>query len=181
MKSAKVVKRISIFMVLVMMFSSLSVIAFASENNNLSFGDVLYSENGITVFYGNPNENLEGAQLVEKQNTRGMQYDQSWVAANSSADRTISIPASSSNSITYYTVRQETDGNVSSSYVYVFRPDGTACLTWNMGSSYNEISNRVVGTSSSPNSTYTWTNGIFSLRWKVTTGSNPARINLWVW
>ena len=174
--------RLSCLLAIMIVFS-MNTIAFASENETPSkqFGDVLYVDDGITVFYGNPHENEEAAKAVESQSARSLQHNQVWIDANTSADRTISIPASSSSPITYYTIRQETTAPLESSHVYVFRPDGSTGFVWQMNNTTHEIKDRVVGTKVLPNKAYAWTSGSLKLRWKVETGNSGARMNLWVW
>lgn len=64
----KTFKMLSLVLAVVMIFS-MSTVAFAAEaestDNVAEFGDILYSDDGVTVFYGNPNENIE---LAEHQN-----------------------------------------------------------------------------------------------------------------
>lgn len=182
MKVRNFKKRISLLLAVIIAFSMVNI-AFAAEDeiSSKQFGDILYSDNGITVFYGNPHENEEAAKAVETQAVRSLQYDQIWIDANTSADETISIPASSSNSITYYTIRQETTSALQSSHVFVFRPDGSTGFIWEMSNNTQEIADRVVGTTTLPNNTYTWTSGSLKLRWKVETGNSGARMNLWAW
>lgn len=104
-----------------------------------------------------------------------------WVDSYSSADKTISISASSSYSLTYYTIGQVTTSPLQSSHVYVYRPDGTVGFIWEMDKETQEIGGRVIGTSVLPNKPYEWTYGTLDLRWKVETGASGARMNFWAW
>lgn len=110
----KTFKMLSLVLAVVMIFS-MSTVAFAAEaestDNVAEFGDILYSDDGVTVFYGNPNENIELAEQVEAQ-ARSLQYDYAWVDANTYTTRYISIPASTANPLTYYTIKQEADSLV---------------------------------------------------------------------
>lgn len=192
MKHKNFIVRFSFLLAVVMLFSSLSTVAFAAEANDESakFGDILYVDEGVTVFYGNPYESEETAQaaeVVEQQATRALQHDYIWVDANTIDDKRISIPASTTNPITYFTVRQESSGSVPRSYVYVYRPDstGSTCLILDWcGQKTVESANNVVSTRvlvNEYNNVYTWTSGQLSLRWDVETGNSGARMNLWVW
>lgn len=172
---------VALFSAAMMLFASSSV-AFASEADaQHEFGDVLYSDNGITVFYGNPYENEEAAEAAEAKATRSLKYTQQWVDANTSSDKRIIISASSSNPLTYYTIKQETTSPLRRSYVYVYRPDGSVGFIWQMNSGNQEIKDRVIGTRVLPNKAYAWTSGYLQLRWDVETGSSGARMNLWAW
>ena len=192
MKHKNFIVRFSFILAVVMLFTSLSTVAFAAEANDESakFGDILYVDEGVTVFYGNPYENEETAleaKAIEQEATRALQHNYAWVNANTIADKRISIPASTTNPITYFTVRQESSGSVPRSYVYVYRPDstGSVCLILNWcGQSTVESPDNVVSTRVLVNeirNEYTWTSGQLSLRWDVETGNSGARMNLWVW
>lgn len=186
MRVRKFKVQISLLLSVIMIFS-MNAVAFASEahmstkTSSKQFGDILYSDDGVTVFYGNPNENKVTAKTIEEQVIRGLQYDQVWINAHRSEDVMISIEASSSDPITYYTIRQETTSPLQSSYVYVIRPDGSTGFVWEMDSTTQEIKDRVVGIRENSNKAYTWTSGWLDLRWKVETGDSGARMNLWVW
>lgn len=193
MKHKNFIVRFSFILAVVMLFTSLSTVAFAAEVNDESakFGDILYVDEGVTVFYGNPHENEESAQsakIIEQNATRALQHNYIWMDANTSnGNKRMSIPASISNPITYFTVRQEASGNVPRSYVYVYRPDtnGSTCLILNLsGKSTVESANNVVSTvtqANEYNNVYTWTSGLLTVRWDVQTGNSGARLNLWVW
>ena len=192
MKHKKIIVRFSFLLAVIMLFTSFSTVAFAAETNEntAKFGDILYVDEGVTVFWGNPYESKEAtleAKAIEEKATRAMQYSDILVDANTIADKRISIPATTSNSITYFTVRQESSASVPRSYIYVYRPDenGSVCLILNWGGQKTiEAANKVVSTTTlalEGNSPYTWTSGKLSLRWDVETGSSGARINLWVW
>lgn len=123
---------LSVFVAILMTFSTASVV-FAAEvfDTSSQFGDILYSNEGITVFYGNPADNEELAKKIENQYTRSLMYDYIWVDAYTTATRYAYITASSSNPITYFTVRQESDSEVTRSRVRVTRPgdDGTCSVS----------------------------------------------------
>lgn len=182
-------KKLSLVLAVIMLFST-STLAFAAEpsENDLQFGDILYSGDGITVFYGNPNENYELAEQVEEQAARSLQHDYIWVDANTSATRYAYIDASPNNPITYFTVRQEASSAVERSRVLVTRPndDGTCYFSDWDGLKNKEVADLVISTSvlwNEPfgNDRYTWTSGTLTLKWTVTTGNSGARMNLWAW
>lgn len=175
----------SLLLTVFIIFSSISVV-FAVEIDETEkalkhFGKILSVNNGVTVFYGNPYENEAEAKAIEAKAARSLQYDQVWVDAYHSSNEFINIPASSSNPITYYTIRQETTSPLHSSNVYVSRPDGTTGFIWEMSNTTQEIADRRVGTKIEPNRAYAWTYGTLKLRWQVETGASGARMNLWVW
>lgn len=160
--------------------SSLCVSA-AEDTTKPEFGDILYSENGITVFYGNPYENKEEAKKVEEQAVRGPAYNTIWVDAHTKKNESISISASSSYPLTYYTVGQVTTSPLLRSYVYVYRPDGSVGFIWKMSSETQEIGGRKIGSKVLPDDAVTWTSGRLKLRWDVETGDSGARMNFWAW
>ena len=80
MKHKNFIVRFSFILAVVMLFTSLSTVAFAAEVNDESakFGDILYVDEGVTVFYGNPHENEESAQsakIIEQNATRALQHN----------------------------------------------------------------------------------------------------------
>ena len=161
---------------------SSSAVAYAAEDETApEFGDILYSDNGVTVFYGNPYENKEEAKQVEAQVARGPAYNTQWVDAHSSSDKRIGIRASSSYPLTYYTIGQVTTSPLKRSYVYVYRPDGSVGFIWQMNSGTQEIGGRKIGSTDLPNGAVTWTSGELQLRRDVETGDSGARINFWAW
>lgn len=184
MKTKNFKMRLSVLLAAVMIFAFNSV-AFAAEPETVSkekkFGDVLYSDDGVVVFYGNPNDNEVVAEEIEAKANRSLRHDQAWVDAYTSAYKTIKIAASSSNPITYYTVRQESAGGVEKSTISVLRPDGTTTFIWDMGSGYKEVADRVVGASNNTSAAIAWTYGYLTLNWNVETNGAGARMNLWVW
>lgn len=178
----------SLFIAILMIFSTMSV-AFAAEapDTTSEFGDVLYSGDGITVFYGNPADNEELAEEIETQYTRSLQYDNVWVDAYTSGTRYAYITASSSNPITYFNIKQESNSAVPYSRVTVTRPtgDGTCYYSnWDGYSTY-QTSDMVISTSTLWNQPffeeYEWTTGTLKLTWNVETGSSGARMCLWAW
>lgn len=179
----KTLKAPFILLFAVMQIFSTVSISFAAEEENPTwqFGDVLYADENIAVFYGNPYEDENATRTVETHATYGLEYDQIWANSYTSKNQTISIPASSNNPLTYFTATQETDGDVQKSIIYVFRPDGSTCFIWDMGDSYFEARDRVIGAKVLPSKAYAWTSGSLTLRWNVETGSNGARMNLWAW
>ena len=165
-----------------LLLGSSSVVAFAAEDTTEpKFGDILCSEGGITVFYGNPYENAEEARAVEEKATRGPAYNTIWVDPYTATIESISIPASPSYSLTYYTIGQVTTDPLQRSYVYVYRPDGTVGFIWEMDSGTQEIGGRKIGTKVLPSSAYAWTSGELTLTWDVETGASGARMNFWAW
>lgn len=186
MKHTKFSVRLSSLLLAIIIIFASSSMVFASEVDSTKtslkqFGEILYVDNGVTVFYGNPYENELSAKAIEAKVTRSLRHDQVWVDAYHSSNEFINIPASSSNPITYYTIRQETSSPLHSSNVYVFRPDGTTGFIWEMSNTTQEIADRRVGTKVEPNRAYAWTYGTLTLRWQVETGASGARMNLWVW
>ena len=190
MKNKTFLVRFSFILAVVMLVTSLSTVAFAAETNSdvSEFGDIIYVDEGVTVFYGNPYESEESeqaAKLAEQMATRALRHDYIWVDAYTDLTDTISIPASTSNPITYFTVRQESSISVPRSYVYVYRPDGSTCMILDLcGKSTIESADNVVSTTLLANeirNEYTWNSGQLSLRWDVETRGSGARINLWVW
>lgn len=183
MKGKNFKLRLGALLVAIMLFmSSSSIVAFAAgDKTEPEFGDVLYSENGITVFYGNPYENREAARAVEEQAARGPAYNTIWVDAYTASNKEISIQASSSYTLTYYTIGQVTTSPLERSYVYVYRPDGSVGFIWEMNSGTQEIGGRTIGTRVQPNTPYAWSSGELTLRWDVETGASGARINFWAW
>ena len=189
MKFKNIKVQISLLLAVIMLFS-MSTVAFAAENtdNESHFGDILYSDNGITVFYGNPNENEELAEEVEAQSARSLQYDNIWVDANTTATRYAYIDATASNPLTYYTVRQEATSPVTRSRIIITRPNNDdTCFfeDWDGLSTY-EKADQIISTSvlcKEPGNMkkYAWTSGTLTLKWMVTTGNSGARMNLWAW
>lgn len=180
---------IALLVAVIMTFASVSV-AFAADTSNSSanFGDVLYADEGITVFYGNPTENEELAKEVEAQYSRSLQYSYIWVDANKSATRYCYITASSSNPITYFTIRQESNSSVPRSRILVTRPQNNGTCYYSVwdGAATKEVSDLVISTNVLWNepfgfNKYTWTSGTLTLRWDVQTGSSGARMCLWAW
>ena len=181
--------KLSLLLAVIMLFS-LNTVAFAAETSDSSseFGDILYADNGITVFYGNPEENKELAEEIEEKATRSLQYDNIWVDAHTSVVRYAYITASSSNPITYFTVRQEATSPVEYSQVVVTRPNNDGICygaTWS-GLKNNKVSDLVISTSvlwDEPfgGNVYTHTSGTLTLKWNITTGDSGARMNLWAW
>lgn len=175
----------------VAMLTSVNTVAFAMDaeptDNVAEFGDILYSDNGITVFYGNPSENEELAEQIEAQATSSLQYDNIWVNAYTTTTRYAYINATTSNPLTYYTVRQEANSPVESSWVTVKRPtnDGYCFMVSWDGKTTVESADNIISTStlwnSAFNKKYAWTTGTLTLTWAVTTGSSGARMNLWAW
>lgn len=180
MKCKNLKTRFGAFLVAASLLAT-SVTVNAAPQEQPQFGDILYSDDGVTVFYGNPYKNKEEAQKIEEAVARGPAYSQQWIDANTSADKRISIPASSSYPLTYYTIKQETTSFVKRSYVYVYRPDGSVGFIWEMDSGTQEIRDRVIGSRTLPNSPVTYTSGSLELRWDVETGDSGARMNLWAW
>lgn len=184
----KTFKMLSLVLAVVMIFS-MSTVAFAAEaestDNVAEFGDILYSDDGVTVFYGNPNENIELAEQVEAQ-ARSLQYDYAWVDANTYTTRYISIPASTANPLTYYTIKQEADSLVLVSDISVQRPmnDGY-CLTLNWDeTTYMAAEDCTISSSTmwgEWNPAYAWTEGTLDITWTVQTGSSGARLCVWAW
>lgn len=181
---------LSLFISVIMILSTTSV-AFAADtpDSKLEFGDVICSENGITVFYGNPADNEELAKEIEEQYAaRSLQYDNSWVNANTSTTRYLYITASASNPITYFNIKQESTSAVPRSRVTVQRPNNDGiCYTssWNGRSTY-QTSDLVISSSTLANepfglNKYTWKSGTLKLTWTVETGSSGARMCLWAW
>lgn len=173
------------------MLASVNTVAFAADiepnKNVMEFGDILYADNGITVFYGNPNEDEELAERIETQAARSLQYDNIWVDAHTTRSRTAYIYATSSNPLTYYTVRQEANSPVESSWVTIERPtnDGFCFMVSWDGRTTVESADNIISTSTLYNSAfnkkYAWTTGALTLNWSVTTGDSGARMNLWAW
>lgn len=183
-------KLISLVLAVVMLFS-MSIVAFATETKSTDdvaeFGDILYSDDGITVFYGNPSENEELAEQIEAEASRSLQYNNIWVDANTSTTRTMSIQATTSNPLTYFTVKQEAESPVISSRVVVKRPTGDGeCLVayWNERADA-ESNDNVISTSTLwdqwPFDKYEWTTGYLTATWYVTTGDSGARLCMWAW
>lgn len=186
-----VVSKVASLVLTATMLTSTSSVAFAADvdltHDANEFGDVLYSSNGITVFYGNPSENEELARQIESQATRSLQYDNVWVDAYTSTTGYAYINATSSNPLTYYTVRQEASSPVESSWVTIMRPtnDGYCFMASWDGLTTVESADNIISTStlwnSAFNKKYSWTTGTLTLTWSVTTGSSGARMNLWAW
>lgn len=180
---------ISLIISVIMIFSTASI-AFAadSSHSNLEFGDVICSEDGITVFYGNPADNEELAKKIEEQHVaRSLQYDNSWVDANTSTTRYLYITASSSNPITYFNIKQESTSAVPRSRVTVQRPNNDGiCYTasWNGRSTY-QTEDLIISSSTLWDQPffekYTWKSGTLKLTWTVETGNSGARMCLWAW
>jgi len=179
---------VSLFIAILMIFSTMSV-AFAAESPDTvtEFGDVLYSGEGITVFYGNPSENEELAEEIENQYARSLQYDYAWVDAYDSGTYYAYITASTSNPITYFNIKQESNSAVPYSRVTVTRPtnDGRCYYSVWDGRSEYQTEDMVISTSTLWNqgflSAYKWTTGTLTLRWDVEAGSSGARMCLWAW
>lgn len=174
----------------VAMITSFTSVAYAEEtektNTVTQFGDVLYADNGITVFYGNPSENEELAEQIEAQAARSLQYDNIWVNAHTTTSRSAYITATTSNPLTYYTVRQEANSPVEYSWVTVKRPtnDGYCFMVNWEGKTTVESADNIISTSTlwnAFNKKYKWTTGTLTLDWSVTTGDSGARMNLWAW
>ena len=180
---------LSLFVAILMAFSTAAV-SFAEEvpDTASQFGDVLYADEGIVVFYGNPDDNEELAEEIENQYARSaLQYDGVWVDAHTSTVRTISIDATSSNPLTYFNIKQEADSPVTRSRVTVQRPNNDGiCYTssWDGRSTY-QTEDMVISTSTRWNQpffkTYPWKTGTLKLTWTVETGNSGARINMWAW
>ena len=186
MKTPKIVSILLTTMLL--LSANTAVYAVEEDDSTLKFGDVLYSGNGITVFYGNPNGNEELVAKIEAQAARSLQYDNIWVNANTSTTRYASIDATSSNPITYFTIKQESNSTVPYSRVVVNRPNNDGvCYHGNWDNTTNkEVSDIVISTSvlwDEPfgMNKYAWTDGTLSLMWDVETGDSGARMNLWAW
>lgn len=189
MKTKKFRIQISLILAVVMLFS-MSTVAFAAEvpENTAQFGDVLYEDAGMTIFYGNPAEHTSLAEEFETQAAaRALQHNYIWVDANSYKNASAKIYASSSNPITYFTVRQESNSAVSQSRVRVERPDGSICYigSWDGLANYEQanlvISTEVLWNEPFGNDVYTWTSGTLTVNWNVIAGSSGARLNLWAW
>ncbi len=173
--------RFSLILVAILLFAASSVAYANNDTVKPEFGDIICSDEGITVFYGNPYENPELAKEIEEQASNGPAYNTIWVDAYSSANKTIGIPASTSYSLTYYTIGQVTESPLERSYVYVYRPDGSVGFIWEMNSGTQEIGGRKIGTTVLPSSAYKWTSGTLKLRWDVETGASGARMNFLAW
>lgn len=179
----------SLCIAIMMIFSTMSV-AFAAESSESTtkFGDVLYSDEGVTVFYGNPADNKELAEEIEAQYAaRSLQYDNAWVDAYKSKTVYVEITATSSNPLTYFNIKQEPNSSVPVSRITVRRPtnDGNCYIgTWDGRSTY-QTDDMVISTSTLWNQPffeeYAWTSGTLQLIWTVETGSSGARMCLWAW
>lgn len=101
--------RFSLILVAILLFAASSVAYANNDTVKPEFRDIICSDEGITVFYGNPYENPELAKEIEEQASNGPAYNTIWVDAYSSANKTIGIPASTSYSLTYYTIGQVTE------------------------------------------------------------------------
>lgn len=156
----KVIKKLSLMLAAVMMVLSLTPTVFAAEldtnvsaqkeTSTMQFRDALYADDDIAVFYGNPHENKLAAEIVENDavQTASLRHDYIWVDAHTSTYRSVSIPASSSNPITYCTIKQEADTSVPRSYVYMDRPDGTLGFTGNFSDKETDEYHDIVVSSS---------------------------------
>lgn len=181
----------SLFVAILMVFSTASI-AFAAEvpDTTSDFGSVLYSGDGITVFYGNPADNEELAGEIEAQyatTASVLQYDNAWVDAYTSKTAYAYITASTSKPITYFNIKQESNSAVPVSRITVQRPnnDGYCYVsTWDGRSTY-QTDDMVISTSTLWNqgflNKYAWKSGTLKLTWNVETGSSGARICLWAW
>ncbi len=196
MKHKKFRVLMSSLLVLAMLFAlnTMSYAATAEENTSKpQFGDVLYADDEIAVFYGNPNENestIEAATAIEAQaqTTRSLRHDYIWVNANTTTDKHVDIYASSDQPISYVNVKQESQYAVPRSRIDVRRPDNKSyCLVLNwdgqktIQSNDIVVSSTVLWTESYPRNVVEWTSGYIRVGWDVETGSSGARLNVWVW
>lgn len=185
---------------LAMLFAMNTVSFAADDTSKAQFGDVLYADDEIAVFYGNPNENAETAEAaasieaqatdaIEAQATaRSLRHDYIWVDANTTADKHVDIYASADQPISYVNVKQEANNAVSRSRVDVRRPDNRSyCLVVNwdgqktIQSADIVVSSTVLWTEPYPGNVVKYTSGYLRISWDVETGGSGARLNVWVW
>lgn len=65
MKRKNLKFRFNALLAAIMLFGISSVVYANDDTPRPEFGDIFYSEEGITVFYGNPYENEELAKEIE--------------------------------------------------------------------------------------------------------------------
>ncbi len=180
-----------------MLFAMNTVSFAADDTSKAQFGEVLYADDEIAVFYGNPNEDAEAAASIEAQTTdsieaqaaaRSLRHDYIWVDANTATDKSVDIYASANEPISYVNVKQEADKAVSRSRVDVRRPDNRSyCLVLNwdgqktIQSSDIVVSSTVLWTEPYPGNVVKYTSGYLRISWDVETGGSGARLNVWVW
>lgn len=177
--------RLSILLAVLFSIFSITPTVCAEETSKSEFGDILYADQGVTVLYGNPYENEEATKLAETRAARSLRHDYIWIDAYTATYKTVSIPATTDNPITYFTIKQESTSAVERSYVTVFRPDNSTCLMVNLeGQTTIEAADKVVSTKVLQyefNNKYAWTSGSLKLGWDVETSDSGARMNILVW
>ena len=176
------------------MLFSINIVAFATASTDdvVQFGDVLYVNDEIAVFYGNPNESAETiakARNIELHATaRSLRHNYIWVDANTTTDKYIDIYASKDQPISYVNIKQESDSSVSRSRIKVRRPDNRSyCFIANwdnqktIQSDDTVISSTVLWSEPYPGNVVKYTSGYLRITWDVETNDSGARLNVWVW